>query len=184
MLNDKVKIEEGSYYHLYNRGNNRGEIFFEPKNYYYFLRQFKKHMETSCDVHAYCLMPNHFHMFVSVLDKKAFHKGIKNFFICYSKSINKQYDRVGSLFQGRYKAIEIKTDNYFTRIITYIHQNPLAAGLVKRLEDYKYSSYRKYFYKEPSLIKQKETLEWFNGLENLITEHQQVENILTYSKTS
>lgn len=172
MANDKTKIEEGCYYHLYNRGNNRGIIFFEKCNYYYFLKQFEKYLTGSCKLHAYCLMPNHFHLFISVENKETFEKGIKNFFISYSKSINKKYDRVGSLCQGRYHAIEIKNDHYFTRIITYIHQNPLRAGMVTHLEDYKYSSYKEYIMNKKTFLTKNETLDWFGGQYNFIKEHK------------
>jgi REP element-mobilizing transposase RayT len=89
-------------------------------------------------------MPNHFHFFILVNDQESFEAGIKNFFISYSKAINKKHERVGSLFQGRYKASEIDSDSYYTRIITYIHQNPVAANLVTVISDYKYSSYPVY----------------------------------------
>lgn len=172
MGKNKEKIEEGCYYHLYNRGNNRGNIFFEARNYYYFLRQFEKYLKSSCKLHAYCLMPNHFHLFINVENKVSFEKGIRNFFISYSKSINKKYNRVGHLFQGRYKAVEIKSDSYYTRIITYIHQNPVVAGLVTRLEDYKFSSYRSYLHGKEGFLSKKDVLAWFGGLKNFILDHK------------
>lgn len=167
-----MKIEENKYYHIYNRGNNKEKIFFEDDNYSYFLKQFAKYLSSVCEVYAYCLMPNHFHFFIKVIDKDNFNKGIKNFFISYSKSINKSYGRVGSLFQGRYKAVEISSDSYYTRIITYIHQNPVAAGLVKCLEDYKYSSYKAYLSTEPTLVEKVVVLDWFKTIDNFIISHQ------------
>jgi putative transposase len=166
-----MKVYSDTYYHLYNRGNNKGLIFFENENYTYFLSQFKKYVSPFCDVYAYCLMPNHFHFFLRVIDEISFEKGIKNFFISYSKAINKKYNRVGSLFQGRYKISEIKTDSYYTTIITYIHQNPVIAGLVKNMEDYKYSSYIAYLSKRETMINREEVLEWFGGLNGFITDH-------------
>jgi hypothetical protein len=117
-------------------------------------------------------MPNHFHFFLRINDQPLFEKGIKNFFISYSKAINKKYNRVGALFQGRYKASEITSDSYYTRIITYIHQNPVVAGLVGNMEDYKYSSYSAYLSKRPTMINRGEVLSWFGGLDGFIEDHK------------
>jgi hypothetical protein len=117
-------------------------------------------------------MPNHFHFFLRVDDEQLFEKGIKNFMISYSKAINKKYDRVGSLFQGRYKVSEITSESYFTRIITYIHQNPLVAGLVKNMEDYRYSSFAAYLSDKETLINKQDVLDWFGGLDGFINDHK------------
>lgn len=117
-------------------------------------------------------MPNHFHFFIRINHVTAFEKGIKNFFISYAKSVNKKYNRVGSLFQGRYKIAEITSDSYYTRIITYIHQNPIAANMVKSLEGYKYSSYPAYSSEIPSLLKRKEVIDWFGDTEEFINCHK------------
>ncbi|HEY0668616.1 MAG TPA: transposase [Sphingobacteriaceae bacterium] len=164
--------EDGSYYHLYNRGHNKEKIFFEEENYIYFLNRFKKHVLPHIDVFAYCLMPNHFHFFIRINNASAFEKGIKNFFISYAKSINKKYDRVGSLFQGRYKSIEITSDSYYTRIITYIHQNPFVAGLVNSMDEYKYSSYPAYLSELPSTVKRTEVINWFGSVQDFINCHK------------
>jgi len=167
-----MKINTDTYYHVYNRGNNKASIFFEDENYIYFLNQFKHHVLPFCEVYAFCLMPNHFHLFIRINEKIPFEKGIKNFFISYSKAINKRYNRVGSLFQGRYKASEITSDSYYTTIIRYIHQNPLVAGLIRNMEDYKYSSYNAYLSKKKSMLNRQEVLEWFGGLDGFINDHK------------
>ncbi len=59
-----MKKEEGKYYHIYNRGNNKQKIFFDDENYLFFLSKFKKYLIPNIDVFAYCLMPNHFHFFI------------------------------------------------------------------------------------------------------------------------
>jgi|SRR6185437_10631467 len=167
-----MKVYADTYYHIYNRGNNKQDIFFEEENYKYFLNQFKKHVLPFCEVFSYCLMSNHFHFFIRVNDESAFEKGIKNFFISYSKAINKKYNRVGSLFQGRYRALEITTDSYYTTIITYIHQNPVIAGIVKNMEDYLYSSYGSYLSQKESMLNRQEVLDWFGGLNSFIDHHK------------
>jgi len=172
LILNEMKINSNTYYHLYNRGNNKELIFFESENYSYFLNQFKKYVLPFCEVYSYCLMPNHFHFFIQVNDGADFYKGIKNFFISYSKSINKKYNRVGSLFQGRYKVSEITSDSYYTKIITYIHQNPVAAGIVQEMENYKYSSYAAYLSTKESTLNREEVLEWFGGLNGFIADHK------------
>ncbi|HEY2583987.1 MAG TPA: transposase [Mucilaginibacter sp.] len=147
-------------------------MFFEDDNYQYFLSQFKKYVAPFCEVYSYCLMPNHFHFFLKVNDEVLFEKGIKSFFISYAKVINKKYNRVGSLFQGRYKVSEITSDSYYTTIITYIHQNPVVAKLVKNMDDYKYSSYAAYLSQRATMLNKQEVLEWFGGLDSFINHHK------------
>jgi putative transposase len=163
---------DGGYYHLFNRGNNKGKIFLDINDYSYFLKQFNKYLAPHIDVFAYCLMPNHFHFFIRINDSPGFDKGIKNFLISYSKTINKKYGRVGALFQGRYKLSEIKANVYFTRIITYIHQNPLVAGFTKSMEDYRFSSYMAYLLNKKTNLKKEEVLEWFGGIDSFIEAHK------------
>jgi hypothetical protein len=117
-------------------------------------------------------MPNHFHFFIRINEDAPFERGIKNFFISYSKAINKKYDRVGSLFQGRYKISEITSNSYYTTIITYIHQNPVVAGLVQNMEDYKYSSYAAYLSGKETMLNKQEVLEWFGGLGSFMDHHK------------
>ena len=117
-------------------------------------------------------MPNHFHFFVRINEEEIFEKGIKNFFISYSKSINKKYNRVGSLFQGRYKLSEIITESYYTRIVTYIHQNPVLAGLVQSIEDYEYSSYSAYLSNKSTALKKDDVLEWLGEIRGFIESHK------------
>ena len=167
-----MKIDQNRYYHIYNRGNNKNIVFFEPSDYLYFLHQFEKYLFNSCEIYAYCLMPNHFHFFLKVTNKIDFDKKIKNFFISYSRTINLKYNRVGSLFQGRYKVQEIDLAAYFTRVITYIHQNPLIAGLVNHLEDYKYSSYALYLNQKPCMLNKTEIIAWFGHIDGFISDHQ------------
>jgi putative transposase len=167
-----MKIEEGSFYHIYNRGNNKAKVFFEDRNYIFFLKQFKSYVLPSVDVFAYCLMPNHFHFFIRVKDRLNFEKGIKNMLISYTKTINQSYNRVGGLWQGRYKSKKVNSETYYTRVITYIHQNPFISGLVKNMEDYEYSSFRSYLWNEPTSVSKSEVLEWFGGLVGFIANHQ------------
>ncbi|MEX1139675.1 MAG: transposase [Bacteroidota bacterium] len=138
-----VKLVDQQYYHLYNRGNNRSPLFFERRNYYFFLRQFAKYASGEvCKVHAFCLMPNHYHFLASILDAMEFDKQFRRFLISYAKTINSTYSRCGHLFQGRFHADLIDTDSYFLTASRYIHLNPVVAGLVSSPENWEFSSYR------------------------------------------
>jgi len=164
--------QDGGYYHLFHRGNNKGKIFFDTNDYFYFLKQFNNYLAPHIDVFSFCLMPNHFHFFIRINNSLGFNQGIKNFLISYTKTINKKYGRVGALFQGTYKLKEVKTNDYYTRIITYIHQNPLIAGLTKSMEDYRFSSYKGYLSNKSTHLKKEDVLEWFGGIDGFIEAHK------------
>ena len=92
----------GLYYHIYNRGNNRQSIFFQPQNYLYFLRNVKRYLVPLANVTAYCLMPTHYHILVRVQTSDvSLSRAMMRLSVSYTKAINKRFERVGSLFQGQ-----------------------------------------------------------------------------------
>lgn len=153
-------LEEGQIYHIYNRGNNRQTIFFKPENYLYFLGKFRKYLSPQCDLLAYTLMPNHFHFLIyanqhsvrevgdHTIKRNAFSEGLRNLLSSYSQAINKQENRTGSLFtqNTKFKCLSDSKDKdvYGLTCFHYIHQNPLEARLIAKLEDWPYSSFRDY----------------------------------------
>jgi putative transposase len=140
----KLTFRSGCYYHLYNRGHNRQNIFFDRQNYLYFLRQLRCHLvEQNIDIVAYCLMPNHYHLLV-YLHSDDLSARMQSFALSYTKAINQRYQRCGSLFQGRFQAIWVDTEDYLLHLSRYIHLNPVKAGLVERPEDWEFSSYQDY----------------------------------------
>ncbi|MBD2482281.1 transposase [Planktothrix sp. FACHB-1365] len=140
----QVIFQAGNYYHVYNRGNNRQLIFFERDNYIYFLRQLRNHLITNgVDIIAYCLMPNHYHLLV-YLQTDNFSDLMQSFSLSYTKAMNKRYHRVGSLFQGRFQAIHVDQEEYLLHLTRYIHLNPVSANLVKKAEEWEFSSYQDY----------------------------------------
>ena len=139
-----VELRAGEHYHVYNRGNNYQSIFFQHENYLYFLRQMRKYLTVDAvEIVAYCLMPNHYHLLVH-LKTDEFSALMQPFALSYTKAINKRYARVGSLFQGRFKAIHVDRDEYLLHLSRYIHLNPVTAGLVRRAESWESSSYLDY----------------------------------------
>jgi putative transposase len=136
-----VVFRAGEYYHLYNRGNNLQPIFFERENYMFFLHRLREYLAADAiEIVTYCLMPNHYHLLVHLLTDDL--SGMMQpFSLSYTKAINKRYARVGSLFQGRFKAVHVDRNEYLLHLSRYIHLNPVAATLVQRPEDWAFSSY-------------------------------------------
>lgn len=153
----KTYIENG-YYHLYNRGVEKRIIFEEKSDYVTFLHFLKKYLtaDPDCphspktlynriDLLAYCLMPNHFHLLVKQRDRENIIEFIRKICTNYAMYFNKKYKRIGTLFQGRYKASLIDSNIYLLHLTRYIHQNPLE--IIKSWQElitYPYSSYPNY----------------------------------------
>ena len=132
------------YYHVYNRGNNYQAIFFERENYLHFLRLIRQYLVSqNIVVLAYCLMPNHYHFLVEC-DRASLSKAMQIASIAYTKGINKRFNRVGALFQGKYKAALVYSDEYLVHLVRYIHLNPVKAGLVESAQEWEFSSYCEY----------------------------------------
>ncbi len=136
-------LETDKYYHLYNRSNNEETIFKEEQNYIFFLERYRYYMDESVSTLAYCLMPTHFHFVIKIItdDCVSLKKNIAALLGGYTKAINTTYERHGSLFQPRSKAKEIDDEEYLLTLMTYVHQNPVRAKLVGRMDDWKFSSY-------------------------------------------
>ncbi|HYE11525.1 MAG TPA: transposase [Patescibacteria group bacterium] len=137
---------KGGIYHVIARGNNKEYIFKEDIDKGYFIKQLKEHgISMGYTVYGYVLMDNHYHMIIQTMDKKLqeiMHK-INN---KYSKYFNSKYKRVGHVFQGRYKSVLVQDERYVLKLLRYIHQNPVRAGMCSSVSQYKWSSdiyYRK-----------------------------------------
>ena len=145
MPNNTDTFEPGYSYHIYNRAIGNEKLFFEERNYYYFLSKFESHLSTHLNVFAFCLMRNHFHFLAQVKDDSSPAKvseAFRRFGISYSQSINKQEGRMGSLFMKPIKRIRVTDDDYFRTLLVYIHTNPLNHGVSRDFEKYFWSSYQ------------------------------------------
>ncbi|MFH1852332.1 MAG: transposase [Candidatus Neomarinimicrobiota bacterium] len=137
---------KGSYHHIYNRGANQLEIFKDDGDYRYFLKKLNYcRTKYKIGVLGYCLMPNHFHLFVKQKTTElTVGKMIGSLINAYTKTINVKYNRSGVLFEGPTKSRHITEEVYFLWLFKYIALNPVKSGLVARPEDWEYSSLPEY----------------------------------------
>ncbi len=164
-------LQKNRYYHIFNRGNSGVDLFFEEENYDYFLSLVKKYIIPIADILSYCLLKNHFHLLVRtkyVENEKTIAQNFSNLFNAYTKSINKRYNREGSLFQDRFKRIKITDDNYLIQLIVYINLNPVYHKFVDNVKDYKYSSYRAIISDKNTLLDRNSVIDLFGDKENFI----------------
>ncbi len=131
-------------YHIMMRGINRQNIFEDKADCIRFLHTLKQYKEISgYQIYAYCLMGNHVHLLLKV-GEEPLEQVMRRICGSYVYWYNWKYQRIGNLFQDRFKSEPIENDSYFLTALRYIHQNPLKAGLVKNIEDYQWSSIREY----------------------------------------
>lgn len=137
-------VFDGAFCHVLNRGLEKMVIFKTKGDYRYFLMSFKKAIKKyDWIVYSYCVLPNHYHFQVQ-MRKDHLGKILQSIQTAYAVYFNKKYDRVGPVFQGRFKSVLCQRGDYFTYLSKYIHLNPVKAGLVNKPGDYQWSSYKEY----------------------------------------
>ncbi len=142
-----LRIEyEGALYHVLSRGNNQQNIFLADSDRQGFLKVLGEMAERfDADIFAYVLMENHYHLLLRT-NQANLSKSMQWLGTTYTTRFNLTHSRSGHLFQGRYKSILVEDDAYLMQLSCYIHRNPLRAGIVRRLMDYRWSSYPAYAY--------------------------------------
>ena len=129
--------------HVVQRGNNRSPCFFNEADYQYFLRQLRDQAEKcGCAIHAYCLMTNHIHLLMTPKDKEGVANLMKGLGQCYVQYINRTYEHIGTLWQGRYRSRIMQDEGHVMVCYRYIELNPVRAGMVQHPSEYRWSSYR------------------------------------------
>ena len=131
-------------YHIMIRGIDKMRIFMDDADCITFLTLLEFYAADNFILLAYCLMGNHLHLLVKVADD-ALEQVMKGLGVRYVSYFNRRYQRTGPLFQGRFKSQPVTTTGYFLRVLRYIHNNPVKAGLAPTMADYQWSSYRDYF---------------------------------------
>ncbi len=139
---DLITWLPGQYYHIYNRGARRLIIFKQDANYDYVIEKLEHYSQVlSISVIAYCFMPNHYHFLVRQEGDHPAGLLPQRIFNAYAKSFNKRFKHSGTIFEGRYQAKHIQTQDYLLHLCRYIHANPVRAGLVYQPEDWHYSNF-------------------------------------------
>ena len=141
MARQARKKSSTGIYHIMMRSINRKRIFKDQADYTRFIQTMKKY--SGYRIYAYCLMGNHVHLLLKV-GKEPLEQVMRRICGSFVYWYNLKYQRIGNLFQDRFKSEPIENDKYFLTVLRYIHQNPLKAGLVKSIEDYQWSSIGEY----------------------------------------
>ncbi len=132
----------GAIYHLTSRGNAQAPVFLDDADRRAFLGILADTVDRyNWICHAYCLMGNHYHLLVETPDPNL-SAGMRQLNGVYTQFFNRVHDRAGHLFQGRYKSILVERGSHLLELCRYIVLNPVKAGLVKRPEQWRWSSYR------------------------------------------
>lgn len=138
------KRSNSGIYHLMLRGVNRQNIFMEDEDRLKFMETFRRYKQVSnYEIYAYCLMNNHVHLLIKE-NKEPISIIMKRISSSYVLWYNKKYSRCGHLFQERFRSEAVETDAYFLTVLRYIHQNPLKAGITKKSNSFRWSSYHEY----------------------------------------
>lgn len=149
-----LRIEyPGAWYHVLNRGRRKETIFFGDEDRELFMKVLGECSELfSLEIHAYSLMPNHYHLLVHT-PKENLSRVMRHLNGVYTQRVNARHKFEGSLFRGRYKSILIEEETYFLELLRYIHRNPVKANLTTDLEEHKWTSHRAY-------MREKERPDW------------------------
>ena len=135
-------ILDNVYYHIITRGNQKQKVFGEDSDYQKYLSLLaryknKFHFKLFC----FCLMPNHVHLIIGIDNHETLQKIMRGLNLSYTLYFNFKYNKVGHLWQDRYKSRIIEKDNYFLNCIDYIEANPVRANLVQNIYGYSWNSY-------------------------------------------
>lgn len=200
-----ILLESGKFYHVYNRGVNRCNLFYTRENYRYFLRLYEKYIDPIADTYAWVLMKNHFHLLVRIKEEsevninslpipannqdknyirtlKMPHLYFSDLFNAYSKAISKQESRTGSLFQRPFRRIHVDNPDYFRHLVAYIHNNPVHHKFTNDYRDYPWSSYSTILSFQPTNLHRDKVIGWFNGKGEFVDQHQLINDTEDFLK--
>ena len=134
---------EGATYHVYARGNRKERIFFEEEDFRYFLKRLERgSLKYNVDIHAYCILENHFHLLITTRDANI--SRFMHFLLSSYANYLSRRGWVGHVFAGRYQSQVVEEPVYLCALARYIHLNPVKAGMVDSPDDYPWSSWDSY----------------------------------------
>lgn len=133
------------YFHILNRGNNKQLTFRDESDYFHYIKLIKRYKEKfNFKLYHFSLMPNHVHFQKEPIKDGDISRIMQRLTLAHTRYFNTKYQTVGHVWQGRFKSQLIDSDEYFLYCGLYIEANPVRAGLVKKPEDWKWSSYNFY----------------------------------------
>jgi REP element-mobilizing transposase RayT len=142
----RAREKSGSgIYHIVFRGTNKQEIFHDEEDNQKFIETLERFKKASrVKVHGWCLMDNHVHILLREGEEEL-SATMKRILVSYAWHYNNKYISTGHLFQDRYWSEKVDSNEYLLTVIRYIHQNPIKAGMVKKVSDWKWSSCQGYY---------------------------------------
>lgn len=199
-------ITYGNFYHIYNRGNNRENIFVQQRNYAYFMDLWWKHISPIAETWACCLIRNHFHAAVYIknnedltgLNNNSFSSDSRgdlsglaskvkepsqyfsNFFNAYSRGVNIATQRTGALFERPFKRIPVDSESYLMRLIVYIHQNPQKHKFEDDFRNWNYSSYHELIADVPTRLQREKVMKLFGSRQDFVRIHQEIQPLADF----
>ena len=201
-LKNISNLEPGKTYHIYNRSNDRENLFRDYQDHLVFLEKFDFYLSNFLDIYCHNLLPNHFHFLIKLrseeaitaylqtqqfkkpFERKYLDQTIKfdellereftRLFISYSMYYNKKYNRKGNLFYRPFKRLEIEKDSQFTGTVVYIHVNALKHKLVKDFTEYPWSSWAELIGDKATKLARDYLYDWFGSRENMINAHRDI----------
>jgi len=136
-------IDAGLVYHVINRGNNRQKVFRKRADFAAFLDALAELKERKpFELYGYCLLNNHFHLLLKPTGDASISRIMQSLLVSHTQRYHRHYQSGGHVWQGRFKSPIIQADEHLLTVLRYIEANPLRARIVRRAEDYPWSSYR------------------------------------------
>lgn len=181
--NAREKSETGIY-HIMMRGIDKRDIFIEEDDYVKFLYYIEKaKVKSDISLLSYCIMSNHVHLLIKE-GKEQIGDTIRRISVGYAQYHNRKHGRTGHLFQNRYHSEPVNDDNYLLIVLRYIHQNPIKAGMVKGICDYKWSSYCDFLKLQSTIVDRDIPMQFFANKESFIEFHNQynIDQCLDYEE--
>lgn len=148
----RITFDNG-FFHIINRGNAKQEVFHEPADFDEYLHLLARYKDKfGFKMYHFCLMPTHPHLLWEIPKAQILSKAMQGITLSYTRFHHAKYEKVGYLWQGRFKNMIIEMEEYLMNCGAYIERNPVRAGLMRKPGEWKWSSYRFYAYGEPCRI--------------------------------
>jgi REP element-mobilizing transposase RayT len=195
-------IKEGNYYHIFNRGAGRRNIFRVQQDFTEFIQKYYYYLQPSVQTFSWCLLSNHFHAVIRVRTKDeqasfyeekssrfkvgTFHgsldpkikpyiasRQLSHLMNSYTRYFNKKYDNSGTLIEGPLKRKRIVDQSNFIHLVCYCHRNPIHHGICKTYTQYKQCSYVDYVTDKKTFVEREFVLRGFGGKMNFVQAHEE-----------